>query len=219
MSHPSFGELGGEDPFAILGLAPGASDDEIRRTRKILLRRHHPDLPGGDLQRTQMITAATDLLLDRARRMAYEDMQAERQSAFAVPADRGSSEFEPYESVFADQGANGRVHRANGGAADRLWSGFTPSGAWDDQDSSDNSAGVPRPRGHRRREPDAPPRVKSQAERFAPVVAVLQRCWLVVLAGVERIESLGEHAKATLVFGSAVGVVLLVVYTLWALIR
>jgi hypothetical protein len=74
MSRPSFGELGGEDPFEILGLTPEAGDREIRVARRRLLRRYHPDVPGGDLRRTQMITAASHILLDPMRRRAYEDM-------------------------------------------------------------------------------------------------------------------------------------------------
>src|SRR5262245_31259937 len=74
MSQASFGELGGEDPFAILGVTPEAGDHEIRAARRRLLRRYHPDVPGGDLRRTQMITAAAHILLDPMRRRAYEDM-------------------------------------------------------------------------------------------------------------------------------------------------
>ena len=72
MSHPSFGELGGEDAFAILGVAPSADDNEIRGARRRLLRRFHPDLPGGDLARSQMVTAASHILLDPLRRRCYE---------------------------------------------------------------------------------------------------------------------------------------------------
>jgi len=74
MSRPSFGELGGQDPFTILGVTPEAGDHEIRVARRGLLRRYHPDVPGGDLRRTQMITAAAHILLDPMRRRAYEAM-------------------------------------------------------------------------------------------------------------------------------------------------
>src|SRR5947209_3327550 len=76
MSRPSFGELGGQDPYEILELPAGAPDAEVRTARKRLLRRYHPDLPTGDLRRTQMITAAADLLLDPVRRTGYYDLRA-----------------------------------------------------------------------------------------------------------------------------------------------
>ncbi|GEM_PF-4255874 len=85
MSQPSFGELGGEDPFAILGLARGANDDEVRKARRRLLRQLHPDLPGGDLHKTQMVTAASDILLDPVRRRRYLEMVAADTVLFAMP--------------------------------------------------------------------------------------------------------------------------------------
>src|SRR4051794_13715548 len=75
MSRPSFGELAGRDPYEILELASGASDADVRLARKRLLRRYHPDLPSGDLARTQLITAAADLLLDPIRRTGYYDLR------------------------------------------------------------------------------------------------------------------------------------------------
>lgn len=91
MSHPSFGELGGEDPYVILGVAPDADEDAIREARRRLLRRYHPDMPGGDLARSQMVTAASHILLDPLRRRCYEDMHAElsREREFSGVASGG----------------------------------------------------------------------------------------------------------------------------------
>jgi hypothetical protein len=86
VSRPSFGELGGQDPYDILELPRGASDADVRGARKRLLRTYHPDLPGGDLRRTQLITAAADLLLDPLRRIGYYDLRDEesRHTVFAT---------------------------------------------------------------------------------------------------------------------------------------
>ncbi|NJC68180.1 DUF4190 domain-containing protein [Planosporangium thailandense] len=86
MSQPSFGELDGQDPYEILELPPGAPDADIRAARKRLLRRYHPDMPSGDLRRTQLITAAADLLLDPLRRDGYYDLRGEqsRRTVFAT---------------------------------------------------------------------------------------------------------------------------------------
>jgi curved DNA-binding protein CbpA len=99
VSRPSFGELGGQDPYEILELPSGASEAEVRAARKRLLRRYHPDLPAGDLRRTQMITAAADLLLDPLRRIGYYDLRDEesRRTVFAAtePPDIWSSRAGP----------------------------------------------------------------------------------------------------------------------------
>jgi hypothetical protein len=86
VSQPSFGELAGHDPYDVLELPRGASDAEVRAARKRLLRKYHPDVPGGDLRRTQLITAAADLLLDPLRRIGYYDLRDEesRRTVFAT---------------------------------------------------------------------------------------------------------------------------------------
>ena len=48
----------GPDPWTVLGVAKGASDDEIRAAYRKLAARHHPDRPGGDARRMSEINAA-----------------------------------------------------------------------------------------------------------------------------------------------------------------
>ncbi|MGC9666316.1 DUF4190 domain-containing protein [Planosporangium sp. 12N6] len=136
MSRPSFGELGGQDPYDILELPPDASDADVRAARKRLLRRYHPDLPTGDLRRTQLITAAADLLLDPIRRIGYYDLRDE----------------ESRRTVFA---------RAGSGAAPT--SGRSAGGGWAPGSATRGARGAPgqpirptfvTPPDH----PDAPPR-------------------------------------------------------------
>ncbi len=142
MSRPSFGELGGRDPYEILGLPSGASEAEVRAARKRLLRRYHPDLPAGDLRRTQMITAAADLLLDPLRRIGYYDLRDEesRHTVFATtePADIWSTRAGP---TWADEPAPPKAERwepkaepreappSSGTRTDGHW--FRPLGGFD----------------------------------------------------------------------------------------
>ncbi|MFC9357521.1 J domain-containing protein [Rhodococcus sp. NPDC057014] len=66
------------DPYRVLGLTPTASQSEIARAYRRLLRRHHPDTrgpgpadPGAD-EHLQQILAAYTLLRDPGRRAAHD---------------------------------------------------------------------------------------------------------------------------------------------------
>jgi len=64
-----------KDYFKILGLEPGASDDEIRRAYKRLAMQHHPDR-GGDQTQFQEVQEAHSVLTDSQRRAQWEQQQA-----------------------------------------------------------------------------------------------------------------------------------------------
>jgi DnaJ domain len=71
------------DPYAVLGVAPDASDADLRAAYRAALRRAHPD-SGGSGDGISSITAAWQLVGDPRRRAAF-DRQAQ-----ASP-DRGES--------------------------------------------------------------------------------------------------------------------------------
>lgn len=68
------------DPYAVLGLSPQASQEEIRRAYRALVRQNHPDTrPPGDAAngaasnaRLQQVIAAYTTLGDPARRAELE---------------------------------------------------------------------------------------------------------------------------------------------------
>jgi hypothetical protein len=57
---------GAGDPWSVLGVARGASQDEIRRAYRAAARKHHPDV-GGSTARMQEINRAWDSLRGRRR--------------------------------------------------------------------------------------------------------------------------------------------------------
>jgi curved DNA-binding protein CbpA len=66
------------DPYAVLGVAHDASQDEISHAFRALLRRHHPDtrgdVPGDDTSDLALrdVVAAYGVLRDPIRRAAYD---------------------------------------------------------------------------------------------------------------------------------------------------
>ncbi len=66
------------DPYAVLGVAPTATDDEIRRAYRRRIAADHADLHAGSpaaVAQTQALNAARELLLDPQRRADYDRSQ------------------------------------------------------------------------------------------------------------------------------------------------
>ncbi len=92
-----------KDPYAALGLARTASEDEIKKAYRRLAKKLHPDVNPGNRSHDQQfrdITAAYELLSDPAKRQRF---------------DRGEIDAAGNERGFRPQGA--RTHRSAGGAA------------------------------------------------------------------------------------------------------
>jgi curved DNA-binding protein CbpA len=69
------------DPYAVLGVAPCASDARIQEAYRALAKRHHPDLNPGDAaaeQRFKEVAAAHALLSPASARARFDAAAAER---------------------------------------------------------------------------------------------------------------------------------------------
>jgi DnaJ-class molecular chaperone len=81
------------DPYAVLGVAHDASQDEISHAFRALLRRHHPDTRGevsadaaSDLALRDVV-AAYGVLRDPIRRAAYDSrlLEQDRRASHEAP--------------------------------------------------------------------------------------------------------------------------------------
>jgi molecular chaperone DnaJ len=60
------------DYYDILGVAKNASDDDIKRAFRKLAHEHHPDKPGGNVEKFKEINAAYQALGDAEKRRRYD---------------------------------------------------------------------------------------------------------------------------------------------------
>lgn len=61
-----------ETLYDVLGVDPDAGSQEIRRAYRERVKRHHPDVDGGDATAFRRLTTARDVLLDGESRARYD---------------------------------------------------------------------------------------------------------------------------------------------------
>lgn len=65
-----------DDPYRILGLEPGASEEEVKRAYRLLAKKYHPDMNPGDTHAAKMmndINAAYDQIKNPPKRTATQN--------------------------------------------------------------------------------------------------------------------------------------------------
>ncbi|MDP3669629.1 MAG: DnaJ domain-containing protein [Telluria sp.] len=90
-----------ENLYSILGVAPNASDEDIKKVYRSLAMRYHPDrndAPGAEV-RFKSITKAYEILSDRVRRDEYNQSVNHR-----IILDTEAEAFELWRALFALNG-------------------------------------------------------------------------------------------------------------------
>lgn len=65
-----------DDPYRVLGLEPGASEEEVKRAYRLLAKKYHPDMNPGDAYAAKMmndINAAYDQIKNPPKRTAAQN--------------------------------------------------------------------------------------------------------------------------------------------------
>lgn len=96
---PSLRDLGGRDPYEILGVPPTATTEQIVAAHRRKVRTAHPDAVTGNLHAATLLNLARDVLCDPAARRAYD----QRASGGAdTEAGAGTGADQPTGSLWDD---------------------------------------------------------------------------------------------------------------------
>lgn len=80
------------DPYEILGVSPDADEKEIRRARRRLAKKYHPDVgAGASNEKFRAVQDAYDILMDPRKRAAYDRTRTTAARSREAPPSQWSS--------------------------------------------------------------------------------------------------------------------------------
>jgi DnaJ-class molecular chaperone len=110
-----------EDPYKLLGVAKGATPDQIKTAYRKLARGLHPDLHPDDKQaedRFKRVSAAYDMLSDSAKRARYDAGEIDASGAERPRARARSGGFGGYGGAAGSAASGGEDFQFGGNAQD-----------------------------------------------------------------------------------------------------
>lgn len=107
-THILFSEQGGEtsimqNPYEVLGVSPGCSEEELKSAYRKLAKKYHPDLNPGDAQAAQRmneINAAYEQIKNPHSTPGYSPYGQQTYTYYG--GQTGASGYDPFEDIFRD---------------------------------------------------------------------------------------------------------------------
>ncbi len=107
------------DYYEVLGIAKGASADEIKKAFRKLAVKYHPDKEGGDEAKFKEANEAYEVLKDSSKRQRYDQF-----GHAGVGGSGGGASSNPFEGFGGFQGQNVNFDFGEGGLGDLFGSFF-----------------------------------------------------------------------------------------------
>ncbi len=95
-----------KDPYEVLGLKPGASEEEIKKAYKVLAKKYHPDLNPGDKkaeEKFKEINEAYRILMNKGSQESYGGNYSRNSTNFGFDFN-DIFNFDPFKDFFEDFG-------------------------------------------------------------------------------------------------------------------
>lgn len=188
------------DPHKVLGVAPGASEDEIKKAYRQKAKECHPDLHPDDPRATEKmneVNEAYDMLMHpekyQGRQQQSGNPYGQQSNPFGQQGNPYGQQGNPYQggNPYGQQGGYGRYSSYDGGQSD--WQG----GGWFDFDDmfgfGRRASTVPPPQ----------PMAGDSMEVRSAIQAINAGGWAQAIQTLSRVPSMGRNARWHYLFALA----------------
>lgn len=117
------------DPYEVLGLSPGATDDEIKAAYRKLAKKYHPDLNGGSAQaeaKMKEVNEAYNILIKHKNQSSYGGASSSGSSG----GYGGGAGYGPYGGGYGGYGGYGGSSSGGSGSYGGYGGGQNQSGGY-----------------------------------------------------------------------------------------
>lgn len=120
--------------YEILGVAKGASDDEIKKAYRKMAHQHHPDKKGGDEAKFKEVNEAYQVLSDKSKRAQYDQFgqtfdQGGRGGYGGQQGGFGGFDFSGFQGFGGQQNGQGFEFDFGGGGFEDIFSDIFGGGS------------------------------------------------------------------------------------------